>query len=96
MTSVDEGVYQQVISSSQLAPKYVNAIDRESAHEILQAKMSGAATVPAAAGTRAAPQGKSTFDEIINSPIAKQVARQAARTVTSQVLRGLFGMLKGR
>jgi DNA double-strand break repair helicase HerA and related ATPase len=100
MSALDDGGYQQVMSSSVLAPKYANAIDRESAHEILSRKISAASEVATSderrAGTRAAPQEKSTFQEIIESRAVKAAASQAARTVTQQVIRGLFGMLKGR
>ncbi len=95
MTTLDESGYQRVIEGSQVALKYATAIDRESAHEILARKITVAASAPAPA---AAKQGgeTSTFTEMLKSPIVQQAARQAARTVTSQVIRGLFGMLKGR
>jgi DNA double-strand break repair helicase HerA and related ATPase len=97
MTALDESGYQQVIESSQVALKYANPIDRQSAYEILGAKISaaaGAAPSPAAGQKQA--QSSSTFTDMLKSPIVQQAARQAARTVTSQVIRGIFGMLKGR
>ncbi|HSP15517.1 MAG TPA: helicase HerA-like domain-containing protein [Thermoanaerobaculia bacterium] len=90
MSSIDDAAYQQVMSGSVLAPKYGNAIDRESAHEILARKITVAAQVPATAPT------KSTFEEIMGSGVVKAAATQAARSVTQQVVRGLFGLLKGR
>jgi hypothetical protein len=39
---------------------------------------------------------KSVVDQIFNSRTAQNVARQATRTVTQQVIRGIFGLLKGR
>ncbi|MGZ8830166.1 MAG: helicase HerA-like domain-containing protein [Thermoanaerobaculia bacterium] len=104
MTALDESGYQQALSASALAPKYSTAIDRQSAHEILTKKIQAAANVPAdeaepqRAGTRTAtpkPE-KSAFEEVMGSRMAQNVARQAARTVTQQVIRGIFGMLKGR
>ena len=105
MTALDESAYQQALSASALAPKYSTAIDRESAHEILTKKINAAASVTAAdeaapqrAGARTAtpkPE-KSAFEEVMGSRMAQNVARQAARTVTQQVIRGIFGMLKGR
>ena len=106
MTAIDEAGYQAVIGRSTIASKYVNPIDRESAHEILQKKLGGtnAAAGPAPSGRSAAPAnapaGKSVFEEVLGSPLAKSVVRaastQVARTVTQQVVRGIFGMLKGR
>ena len=43
MTAIDDAQYQRVIGMSPLAPKYANAINRESAHEILQAKLAQSA-----------------------------------------------------
>ena len=39
MASIDDAQYQRVIGSSELARKYATAINRESAHEILQKKL---------------------------------------------------------
>ncbi|MGZ5476899.1 MAG: hypothetical protein ACXW29_12075, partial [Thermoanaerobaculia bacterium] len=55
-----------------------------------------AATVPAADEETTPKPEKSAFEEVIGSRMAQNVARQAARTVTQQVIRGIFGMLKGR
>ena len=98
MTALDEPGYQQTMAASQLARKYATAIDRDSAHEILARKMSQAAT-PAPPAQAGASSG-SVLSDVMSSPIAKSVLRaagtQAARTVTTQIVRGIFGMLKGR
>ncbi|MGZ8867042.1 MAG: helicase HerA-like domain-containing protein, partial [Thermoanaerobaculia bacterium] len=39
---------------------------------------------------------KSAVDQIFGSRMAQNVARQATRTVTQSIVRGIFGMLKGR
>jgi uncharacterized protein len=39
---------------------------------------------------------KGVIEEALDSRIAQNVGRQVARTVTQQVVRGLFGLLKGR
>ena len=44
MSSVDDAQYQRVLSASAIAPRYATAINRESAHEMLQKKMDTAAT----------------------------------------------------
>jgi Bacterial protein of unknown function (DUF853). len=103
MGAIDEAGYQRVISGSAVASKYANPVDRESAHEILQKRLGAPATAGSATAGDAAPSapaGKSVLDEVLGSPLAKSVIRtattQAARTVTQQVIRGIFGMLKGR
>jgi DNA helicase HerA-like ATPase len=104
MTAIDDAGYAQTIGASQLASKYANAIDRESAHEILQRKLADSSDDPApdsapASSSRGAakkPEEKGFLDEMMNSPMAKQVARQATRTILQQVSRGIFGMLRGR
>lgn len=100
MAAIDETSYQQVIAASAIARKYATSIDRESAHEILQKKLAGSGAAPEAAapaqGSRKQVEDKGIFSEMINSPIVKTAARQAARSVTQQVVRGIFGMLRGR
>jgi DNA helicase HerA-like ATPase len=114
MTAIDDAQYQRVIAGSPLAPKYATALNRESAHEILQKKLeqSAAAAEPSddfewrkaapaasrgrATSTRAPKQEKSVVEEVLGSRMAQNVARQATRTVTQSIVRGIFGMLKGR
>jgi DNA helicase HerA-like ATPase len=104
MTAIDDASYQQVLHASQLAGKYSEPIDRDSAHEILQRKLSAAAEAeqeqepesgPAAKrGGRAAKPEKSMLEEVLDNRTVKTVGRQVARTVVQQVMRGIFGMLK--
>ena len=46
--------------------------------------------------TSRARQPKGVIEEALDSRLAQNVGRQVARTVTQQVVRGLFGLLKGR
>lgn len=101
MTAIDESDYANVIARSAVAPKYARAIDRDSAHEMLQRKLAASADVaePAPAPSTRAAQGKQpkgVLEEVMGSRIAQNVGRQVARTVTQQVMRGIFGMLKGK
>ena len=43
MSAIDDAQYARVIAASPLAPKYATAINRESAHEILQKKLESSA-----------------------------------------------------
>ena len=104
MASIADPEYAAVVSASQIAPKYAHAIDRESAHEILQRKIAASVeeVAPPASErmqggqTRQPAQEKSVFSEVMRSRIAQNMGRQVARTVTQQVVRGIFGMLKGK
>jgi DNA helicase HerA-like ATPase len=106
MTSIDDASYQQVLRGSELARKYAEPIDRESAHEILQKKLSAAAedapepeAAPASAAKsrgRAPKEEKSVLEEVLDNRTVKTVGRQVARTVVQQLVRGFFGMLKSR
>ncbi len=123
MSSIDDAQYQRTIAASTVAAKYATAINRESAHEILQKKLEASAAAeepepqPAREGddfewreeraparrrtTSAAPRRstrppKSFVEEALGSRMAQNVARQATRTVTQSIVRGIFGMLKGK
>lgn len=125
MTAVDPSVYQQTTASSQIASKYANALDRESAHEILQRKLAAAAeeaesekqvsfgkrvtfdkpepidvvprsTRSGGGSSRRRAEPKGIVEEVLGSRMAQNVGRQVARTATQQIMRGIFGMLKGR
>ncbi|HXI11541.1 MAG TPA: helicase HerA-like domain-containing protein [Thermoanaerobaculia bacterium] len=100
MTSIDESAYSRMVSASSLNRKYATAVDRESAHEILAQKIASSAgeEAPQPAKTRAKParKEKTVLEQVFNNTVTRQMGRQAARTVTTQVIRGIFGLLKGR
>jgi uncharacterized protein len=79
------------LKRSEFYAKYKDHVDPQSAFELLSAKMEAAAeqkektTVTTGGSTRR--QEKSTFEEVMGSPVAKQVGRE--------LVRGVFGMLFG-
>jgi DNA helicase HerA-like ATPase len=90
----------ELIGSSKLIPKYNETIDRESAYEMLSEKLSEAkkevekkvrrkkqtkTTTP----KRRTRRTKSTFEQVLSSPTAKQVGRTFVRELT----RGILGVL---
>jgi DNA helicase HerA-like ATPase len=93
----------QKISSSKLAYKYNESIDRESAYEILNKKLDTSREfdlkIPpettyspgnqSGKVPRSSRSEKSTFEKVINSPLSKQVGRTLVREIT----RGLLGVL---
>lgn len=99
MGTIEQSDYDAARRSSRLASKYATAIDRESAHEILSGKLARAAEVRAdeaedrARPVRATGPGRKE-KTVLETVMSSSVGRQAARTVTQQVIRGLFGLLK--
>lgn len=89
---------QKILRKSALINKYDRAIDRDSAHEILQQKIEAArekehqekmqAQHEKAAGQKQA-SSPSTFDKILSNPTTRQIGRAVARELT----RGLLGVL---
>lgn len=86
--------YQAQLEGSDLNKKYKETVDPRSAFEMLEEKMNAARKVEAESkreeetkpSTRSR-QEKSTFDEVLSSPVTKQIGRE--------LVRGVFGMLFG-
>jgi uncharacterized protein len=89
--------YQSHLDNSDMYKKYKDSIDPRSAFEILGEKMASAHKEQEEIKTqkeedRVAPRAsarkeKSTFDEVLASPVTKQIGRE--------LVRGVFGMLFG-
>jgi DNA helicase HerA-like ATPase len=80
--------YQKLLDESELYQKYNQSVDPESAFELLEERMRD--EEPERESPSRATRGrkeKSTFEEVISSPVAKQVGRE--------VVRGVFGLLFG-
>jgi len=105
MGPLTDAEMQQAVGGSAQVKHYANSVDRESARELLAARMSGDAAgaggVPravaadeAAAPATVAAAGAATIGALaaaLNSPIVKTIAGRA----TTQVMRGLMGALLG-
>jgi DNA helicase HerA-like ATPase len=91
MGPLSDGEMAQRLAASDQVREYARAVDRESARELLAARMTPAAagaeveTAPARGRQAAAPA--SSFEQILKSPVA--------RTVAGAVTRGLLGALLG-
>jgi DNA helicase HerA-like ATPase len=84
----------QLVQSSPLVRKYNEVIDRESAYEILTAKInqsaaSEEASQPTPSSKKAASEEKNVLEQVLDNPLARQVGRTVARELT----RGLLGVL---
>lgn len=98
MGPLAQAEYQQQLEQSELYPKYKDVVDPESAFELLDKKMQAAREKQeeeAAARsdareqttTRNTRREKSTFEQVLSSPVTKQVGRE--------LVRGVFGVLFG-
>jgi hypothetical protein len=105
MGTLEPAELQRRIASSRQVQDYAQAVDKESARELLAARMSGDAAgaggdpKQVARDEAAAPPPRSTksaepasaLGSLLNSPIVKTIAGRA----TTQVMRGLMGALLG-
>ena len=96
MGPLSSSEYQGQLDQSEFYKKYRETIDPKSAFEILNDRMEEVRTKQAEevkeqeelkAPPRSTRKEKSTFEEVISSPVAKQVGRE--------LVRGVFGMLFG-
>jgi DNA helicase HerA-like ATPase len=81
MSAIDDAQYQRVISASPLYAKYSTAINRESAHEILQAKL--AKSAESAPPEEEAPQQGDDFDWRRSAPPARSTSRRRSTTLST-------------
>jgi hypothetical protein len=87
MDVLTDGELNAIISKSKFAAKYNQAVDSESAYEILTAKLQEAASrTQQVQQPQAKPQKETS---IFDSPIVRQVER----TATSVITRSLLGAL---
>ncbi len=90
MAAISDAELDAMVSSSSLVRKYGEEINRESAYEILAAKLAAANTSTTdQAQARSPKPEKSTFEKVIDDPLTRQVGRTVARELT----RGLLGIL---
>jgi hypothetical protein len=87
--------YQSQLDNSSFYKKYKETVDPRSAFEILGERMTVARKQEEveqreveSKTTRTSRKEKSTFDEVLSSPMTKQIGRE--------LVRGVFGMLFGK
>lgn len=96
MDILTEVEIDSLVSKSRIAAKYNQNIDSESAYEILNAKLAQAAAqsetiVNEQREVKANKNEKSTLEQILSSPVTKQVGRTAAQIITRSLL-GALGL----
>lgn len=96
MGPLTETEYKAHLSQSEMYKKYQETIDPQSAFEMLNERIQSTAQsakekkeqeAEAAPAPKSGRAEKSTFEEVINSPITKQIGKE--------LVRGVFGMLFG-
>jgi hypothetical protein len=96
MDILSDSEIDNLVGQSKLVKKYANDEDRESACEILTAKLEEAAQKteqqkeekPAKASRK---EEKSTLEKVLESPVTKQIGRTAANVITRSLL-GALGL----
>lgn len=88
MGPMPDADYQALVQQSDSYRKYKDPVDPQSAFEILSAKMEAQAEEePARKSSASTRKETSTFEDVMKSPVARQVGRE--------LVRGVFGMLFG-
>lgn len=94
MGPLAESEYKALYEGSELYKKYKDQVDPESAFEILSARMERQredeedGQRQSSSGRKSTRHEKSTLEEVMGSPVAKQMGRE--------LVRGVFGMLFGK
>jgi hypothetical protein len=94
MGPLTEAEYKSYLEQSEFFKKYKDAVDPTSAFELLNERIQSSQQTQAevkassvSSSTSRSRQEKSTFEQVLNSPITKQVGKE--------IVRGVFGMLFG-
>ncbi|WP_431900795.1 helicase HerA-like domain-containing protein [Nonomuraea sp. bgisy101] len=99
MAPSDPAVVRGIVSASPLLPKYGRPIDRQSAYELLAAKMAPPPAVPAPVPAPAEPprrQEPTVLEAVFGSSIFKSFARSAASSLGRELSRSIFGTARRR
>nr|WP_255427481.1 helicase HerA-like domain-containing protein [Yimella sp. cx-51] len=106
MAPSPEATIDQVVGASPLNPKYSQAIDRESAYEMLNARVSAApepaASDPAPPAPAAPPASRPAKEEpgmvtqVVQSSAFKSMLRSAGTVIGREITRSLFGTARRR
>jgi len=96
MDILSETEIAELVARSKLISKYNQIIDRESAYEILTAKLeanqqTSDSKIEPKVSKQTGKKEKSTLEEILSSPVAKQVARTTANVLVRSFL-GALGL----
>jgi hypothetical protein len=80
--------YEKLLGQSGFYRKYKDVVNPQSAFELLEERMTEHKAEATASASPSKRVEKSTFDQVLSSPVAKQVGRE--------LIRGVFGVLFGK
>jgi DNA helicase HerA-like ATPase len=84
---------KRIVDASPLRAEYAQAVDRESAREVLATRAGAAATGAAPAPAPAAAKGRVAAEPTLVDTVGKALSSPAGRTIQRELIRGLFGVL---
>ncbi|NHN56776.1 DUF853 family protein [Calidifontibacter sp. DB0510] len=105
MAPSPEATVDQIVSASSLQGKYGQAVDRESAYEMLNAKLQGApapapgdpaAPAPAQPPAQAAKPEPGMVQQVVQSTAFKSMMRSAGTALGREITRSIFGTARRR
>ncbi len=102
MAQVDAAVADGIVAASPLLPRYGTAVDRESAYELLLAKVAAPAPAPAPADPAPADpapdreDGGGFLERALRSTAVRGAVRSAATAAGREIVRSLFGTARRR
>ncbi|GAA2808243.1 helicase HerA-like domain-containing protein [Nonomuraea dietziae] len=100
MAPSDPLVVGGIVAASPLRPRYGQEIDRQSAYELLAARVApppaAPEPVPSSPAPEPAPEQPSVLESVLGSSIFKSFARSAASSLGREISRSIFGTAKRR
>jgi hypothetical protein len=100
MASIGPDAVHQAATASPLFAKYGQSVDRESAYEMLLAKVAPAAPSPDAPADSPAPHKDSAdpglIGQVLGNPAVKSFLRSAGSALGREITRGIFGTSRRR
>ncbi|MEU4700189.1 helicase HerA-like domain-containing protein [Nonomuraea dietziae] len=100
MAPSDPSVVGGIVAASPLRPRYGQEIDRQSAYELLAARVApppaAPEPVPSSPAPEPAPEQPSVLESVLGSSIFKSFARSAASSLGREISRSIFGTAKRR
>ena len=110
MGPIDEAAMSQIVSASELNAKYAQAVDRESAYEMLAARVQQAPASPAEPAPQQAPEPArepeprrraekeepGLVEQVVESGMFKSMMRSAGTAIGREITRSIFGTARRR
>jgi hypothetical protein len=87
---------QKDVAQSDLLAEYGKAVDRESAREMLAARLTVGGGVPATPAPGGTPKAGMSAGAKLGNAVVAALGTTMARTVGRELIRGVFGMLTGK